>query len=146
MTPEELKALIESDEQALALAKAGSADMCAARCREIAPKLPTKTVLTELSILALYDDPAVGEAVLQQIEAVAAGNPVVARVAKWMLPGTPGVDFGDARIRTLLTAPINAGGLGLSNEQAAPILSSAEVAQSISGADVSTAYPFTGGN
>ena len=39
MTPEALAALIEADPQAKALAKRGDDEGCAARCREIAPKV-----------------------------------------------------------------------------------------------------------
>ena len=142
MTPQELRTLIESDAQALALAKSGAADLCAARCMQVAPKIPASTLLTELSILRVYANPADGEAVLQQFETVAASNPVVARVLKWIRPGAPGVDFGDVRVRAMLTLAVNQGGIGLTNVQAAPLLAAAEVSQSISGSDVSTAYPF----
>ena len=142
MTPQELRTLIESDAQALALAKSGAADLCAARCMQVAPKIPASTLLTELSILRVYANPADGEAVLQQFETVAASNPVVARVLKWIRPGAPGVDFGDVRVRAMLTLAVNQGGIGLTNVQATPLLAAAEVSQSISGSDVSTAYPF----
>lgn len=142
MSPQELKALIESDAEATQLASTGAADLCAARCRDIAPKVTREHRLTELSILSLYSDPANAETVLQTIENVAKANPVVNRVLKWLQPGAPGVDVGDARVRALLTAPVQAGGVGLSQELARPMLAAAEVAPEISGADVSTAWPF----
>ena len=52
----------------------------------------------------------------------------------------PGVDFGDARVRAMLTTQAQSGGLGLSAEQAAPILAAAEVAPQISGSDITTAW------
>ena len=73
---------------------------------------------------------------------IAKGNPVVNRVLKWLQPGAPGIDIGDARVRGLLVAPVGLGGVGLSRELARPLLASAEVAPEISGADVSTAWPF----
>jgi len=142
MIPQDLRTLIESDIQALALAQAGAADQCATRCMVIAPKVLTSTYMTELSVMAIYPDATTGEVVLQQIEAVAAQNPIVARVAKWMLPGAPGIDFADARVRAIWTLPIASGGIGLTQAQAAPLLAAAEIAPSISGADVETAYPF----
>ena len=142
MTPQALRTLIESDPQALALAQSGAADLCAARCMQVTPKIPTSILLTELSILRVYANPADGEAVLQQFETVANSNPVVARVLKWIRPGAPGVDFGDARVRSMLTLPVNQGGIGLTSIQAAPLLAAAEVPQSINGSEVSTAYPF----
>jgi len=142
MTPQELRTLIESDAQALALAQSGAADQCAIRCMAIAPRVLTPTRITELGVMAVYPDGTTGEAVLQQIEAVAAQNPIVARVAKWMLPGAIGIDFADARVRAIWTLPVASGGIGLTEAQAAPLLAAAEIAPSISGADVQTAYPF----
>ncbi len=142
MTVEDLKKLIESDAEAKALAEAGAADVCAARCRAIAPKLTQLTRVTELTILSLYSNPADAETVLQTIEAVAESNPVVNRVLKWLQPGAPGIDIGDSRVRQLLVAPVQSGGVGLSAELARPLLAAAEVEPQISGADVSTAWPF----
>jgi hypothetical protein len=142
MSPEELRALIESDAEALQLASTGAADMCAARCRAIAPKVTQQTMISELSILNLYANPTDAVTVLQTIEAVAKANPVVGYVLKWLQPGAPGIDIGDARVRQLLVAPLQAGGVGLSEELARPLLAAAEVEPQISGADVSTAWPF----
>lgn len=142
MTPEQLRALIESDAQAKALAETGAADLCAARCRSIAPKVTQETRLTELSILSLYGNPLDGETVMQTIETVADTNPVVRRILKWLQPNAPGVDMGDARVRQLLVTPVASGGVGLSPILAAPMLAAAEVEPQISGADVSTAWPF----
>lgn len=126
MIPAELKTLIESDSEANAAATANRWRDCALRASEIAPALLRESLLTELSILRLSDDPAAAEAVLQQIEAVSQGNPVVARVLKWMQPGAAGLNFGDARVRAMLTMPINQGGCGLTIEQASPLLEAAE--------------------
>jgi hypothetical protein len=142
MSPEELRALIESDTEALRLASTGAADLCAARCRQIATKVQRPTMVTELSILNLYPNPADAETVLQTIETVAGVNPIVKRALKWLQPGAPGLDIGDARTRSLLTLPIEAGGIGLSQELAGPLLGAADHEPEISGADVSTAYPF----
>lgn len=144
MTVEELRALIESDAEARALAESGAADLCAARCRAIAPKVTQQTRATELTILSLYANSADAVLVLQTIETVAQSNPVVAYVLKWLQPGAPGIDIGDARVRQLLVAPMQSGGVGLSAELAAPLLAAAEVEPQISGSDVSTAWPFTG--
>lgn len=145
MTPQELRALIESDPQALALASTGAADLCAIRCMEIAPKVVTEKRLGDINIVGLYANPADGEAVCQQIELVAASNPVVKRAWAWSKPGAPGIDVGNATVRAMLTMPIESGGVGLTQQQAVPILSAAEVAPSITGADVTTAYPYPEG-
>ena len=142
MSPEELKSLIESDTEALRLASTGAADLCAARCRQIATKVTTSLMATELTILNLYPNPEDAETALQTIEAVGKANPIVGRVLKWLQPGAPGIDLGDARVRGLLVAPVQAGGVGLTAELARPLLAAAEVEPQISGADVSTAYPF----
>jgi hypothetical protein len=126
MTPAELKTLIESDSEAQSAATANRWRDCADRASEIAPALLRESLLTELSILRLSDDPAAAESVLQQIEAVSEGNPVVARVLKWMQPGAPGLNFGDTRVRAMLTMPIDQGGCGLTSEQASPLLAVAE--------------------
>jgi hypothetical protein len=142
MSPEELKSLIESDAEALRLASTGAADLCAARCREIAPKETRETLLTELSILRLSADPTTAETILQTLEAIAEHNPLIKRVLKWMQPGAPGLDFGNPVVRAMLTMPVQSGGVGLTAEQARPLLAAAEVEPNISGADVSTAWPF----
>ena len=144
MTPDELKTLIASDAEATRLANSGAADLCAARCKAIAPHVPVETRLTELSILNIYTDPEDAEAVLSQVETVSNANPVVRRVLKWLQPGAPGVDFGDARVRSLLTAPVSRGGIGLTDKQAAPLLQASSAPPTITGEDVSTAWPYTG--
>jgi hypothetical protein len=142
MSPTELRALIESDSEALALARSGAADLCAARCVVIAPKVVEPKRLGDINIVQLYADPAVGETVCQTIEAVAQSNPVVKRAWRWAEPGKPGLDVGDLRVRAMLTLPVEQGGVGLTQQQAAPILACAEVSPVITGADVSTAYPY----
>ena len=140
MTPEELKQLIQSDQQAAAFATAGNDEACAARCSQIAPKAIHSTRMTDLGILSLFPNPSDGEAVCQQIEAVAKTNPIVARAWKWALPPNEGIDVGNAKVRQLLTLPVASGGVGLSPQQAAPILAVAESTQTITAADVAVAW------
>ncbi len=107
MTSEELRALIASDatgeSSAKALADAGNWSGCAARCMEIAPKIPRPgTLIGELGILALFSNPVDGETVLQKLEAVAGSNPVVARAVKWIQPNAPGIDLGHPSTRAML--------------------------------------------
>ena len=145
MTTAELTALIQGDATALQLAQAGSDDACASRCREIADPVPYQRFITELTILSLYDDPTAAEAVMVKIETVAQSNPVVARVLKWLQPSAPGIDAGDARVRTLLTASTAQGGIGLTTEQAQPILDCAAQQQNITGRDVAACGLFNPG-
>lgn len=140
MTNEQLKTLILSDAQATAFCESQNFRAAAARCGAIAPKITKEVRATELTLLWLYASPAAAEAVLQQIESVAVANPVVARVVKWLQPGAPGIDLGDARVRFLLTLPIQDGGIGLTEEQAAPLLAVAEQSQEFTPTQVREAY------
>jgi len=136
MTDQELKDLIIGDTTAKQLARSGADDRCAERCREIAPAETTEFRATELTILSLYADPADAEAVLGQIETVANANSVVKRILKWLQPGAPGVDLGDARVRALLVAPVAQGGVGLTDERAKPLLDAATKKPNITGSMV----------
>ena len=145
MTTAELFALIQSDPTALALAKAGNDEECAARLRTIAAPVYSEAMLTELSFYGLYADPADAETVLKTIETVAASNPFVARLIKWLQPGAPGVNFGDPRIKAALTAPVVSGGLGLSPDLAAPLLALGVLPPAITAADVDAVRAEHGG-
>jgi len=107
MTPQELKALIDSDSQAASFAEVGNDRSCAKRCIEIAPKISTLKTLTERG---LYSELGASraEAILQKMEAFAAGSqamsPVVARVLRWLEPKNGGLDFGDPQTLQLVEA------------------------------------------
>lgn len=137
----ELKTLIAGDPQARAYAEAGNDESCAARCRSIAPPIIVSCKVADINIVGMYDDPADGEAVCQQIEAVAQANPIVKRALKWIVEtSSPGLDLGEPKIRHLLTLPIASGGVGLTSEQAAPLLKAAERQPYITAADVAVAW------
>lgn len=140
MTPSELKSLIESDADATALANAGNDEACAARCSVIAPKLLVSTRLGDINIVSLFANPVDGETVCQTIEAVAEQNPVVKRAWRWAAPGAPGIDVGDVKVRAMLIAPTNLGGVGLTEAQAAPILAAAEQQQRFTAAQIGEAW------
>jgi len=143
MSPTELRALIESDTQALALARSGAADLCAARCVVIAPKVRSSKTLTERG---LYQElgPAVAETILQKLEAYSlAGadySAIVKRFLKWLEPANQGVDFG-LQSTMDMAGLLYQGGL-LAVEEYTAIDGLSKVAPTITGADVSTAYPF----
>lgn len=142
MTPAELKVLIDSDQTATELAAIGNDTACAERCTVIATPIISELRLSEIGILSLYSDPSIGESVLAQIDNVAKTNPIVARIAKFIGPNVhPSclVDWSVASIRSALTLPVEAGGLGLTDVQADPILKAAEKPQPISTNDVSAA-------
>ena len=146
MTPAELRALIESDPQALQLAQAGAADVCAKRCMEIAPKVRVSTMGTER---LLYEKlgALVGETILAKLEAFSATQdqmaPLVKRVLGWLKPSNGGTDWGSQELITM------AGALKLKDVITADELIGIEslslVTPTITGADVTTAYPFPGG-
>jgi hypothetical protein len=141
MNPIELKALIQSDPQARAYVEAGNDESCAARCRSIAPPTIVSYKIADINIVGMFDNPADGEAVCQQIEAVAEVNPIVRRAVKWILEtSSPGLDLGEPKIRHLLTLPISSGGVGLTAEQAAPLLRAAERQPNITAADIAVAW------
>lgn len=134
MTPAELKSLIDSDTTAAALFAAGNDSACAVRCSEIAPKVTRETRLSRMGILSLYANPADGYTVLATIDAVAQGNPIIAEIRSFMGPGVhPSClpDWSIASIRAALTVAVEAGGLGLTAELAAPILAAVEFPQTI---------------
>ena len=141
MTPEQLKSLILSDSIAKAAAEAGDDETCAARCRLIAPPVLVSCKVADINIVGMYANPADGEAVCQQIEAVAQANPIVRRALKWIVEtSSPGLDLGEPKIRHLLTLPIASGGVGLTAEQAAPLLRAAERQPDITAAQVAIAW------
>lgn len=145
MTTAELETLIRGDATALQLATDGSDDACAKRCMEIAAKVTYQRFITELTILSLYADPTDAETVMQKIETVAQSNPVIARVLKWLQPSAPGIDAGDSRVRAMLTASTVDGGIGLTTEQAQPILDCASKPPTITGRDVAACGLFNPG-
>lgn len=141
MSPHELKLLIESDAIAKAAAEAGDDETCAARCRSIAPPILVPFKVVDINIVGLFANPADGEAVVQQIEAVAQANPIIHRALKWIVEtSSPGLDLGSTKIRHLLTLPIASGGVGLTAEQAAPLLRAAERQPDITAAQVAIAW------
>jgi len=139
MTPQELRAIIDADTTALALMQLGQDQACADRCVEIMAPTINGVYLTELSIVALYANPTDAETVMQIIDQASETNPLVKRVAAWTKPGAPGINFGDPRIRAMLTTPQQQGGVGLTAEQAAPLLKAAEQSVVVTALDVSNA-------
>lgn len=141
MTPSELRALIADDPIARAAVEAGDDETAAARCRSIAPPVLVPFKVVDINIVGLFANPADGEAVVQQIEAVAQANPIVHRALKWIVEtSSPGLDLGEPKIRHLLTLPIASGGVGLTAEQAAPLLRAAERQPDITAAQVAIAW------
>jgi hypothetical protein len=143
MSPVELRALIESDAEALALARSGAADLCAARCVVIAPKIRASKVLTERGLYANLG-PAIAETILQKLEGYAeAGqeySALVKRFLKWLEPSNDGVDFG-LQDTLDMAGLLYQGGL-LTLEEYTAIDGLSKVAPTITGAEVSTAYPY----
>lgn len=138
MTPQQLKALIDSDSTAAALAAAKNDFACAERCMEITQKVLKPLPLSELGLLALYEsDPILGETVLQTIEGVAEQNPIVRRVFKFASEKSNNLpDWGSASIRATLTRPVVENGIGLTEAQAGPILRAAEQTPTITALEV----------
>lgn len=140
ITESELQRLIAGDPVAADLFRRGQFADCATRCREIAPKVYAPAKLSRIGILGLYvSAPHVAVAILEAIEAAAADNRLFREVYAFMAPGTPVEqlpDFGLPPIRAALTAPQALGGIGLTGEQAAPLLAAGEQADTITALDV----------
>lgn len=142
MTPQEIRTEILASQELRALIESGQDATIAARLTEDMPGKIVPLRISELGLLALYANPADGEAVLQTIEQVAAGNPIIKRVLKFMQPGVPEnslPDFSLPGVRLALKTPIVAGGLGLSDALAQPLLDAMEVADNVSANEVSAA-------
>ena len=103
MTPEALKTLIESDQQATALINAGNDWDCAIRCSQIAPKIRVSLLLTERG---LYNrlGPMAAETLLQKLlQYTGSYTSLVHRVLSWLKPSEGGSDFGDPAMITFLS-------------------------------------------
>jgi hypothetical protein len=104
MDPHVLKALIESDTQAIALAEAGDFFACAARCMVIAEKVRSEKILTERGLLDELGQ-VMGETILQNLKAVAISQHPLAstlsRFLTWLVPANGGADFGSPKLLAL---------------------------------------------
>lgn len=129
----DLKQLIESDPQAKALAQIGDDAGCAKRCTEIAPMLPKELKLSFARLLSLYQhDTALGMLIINKLRQIAVHNPLVAELLPFMAAtadATGWPDFSLPPIRQTLVTPEEQGGIGLTLEQAAPILAAGEQPQ-----------------
>jgi hypothetical protein len=134
-----LRQLIKLDEQATALFQQGRYGDCAVRCVELAPKVPKPLQISKLGIIAIYShDPAMAAQVLAALESAAKVNPIISVMVSFMGPGNPESslpDFGDPNVRAALTAPQPVG-LGLTPQQAAPLLAAGEQPDTITGQNV----------
>ena len=139
LSPSDLLALIHSDSLALEHFNLAQDAACATRCSSIAPKLQKELRLSELGILNLYQsDLQTGILILERIKDVAPQNKLVEKIKAFMQPGTNPESYPDlsnAQIRIALTADIPYG-LGLTIDQARPILEAGEQMQIISPVEV----------
>jgi hypothetical protein len=136
MTPEALKALIDSDEHATQLASVGDDANCAVRCMEIADLVNMN--IEQLTDRGLYKSlgPLVAETILQKLEGYAVAgqthSTIIKRFLKWLEPNNGGVDFGDPGVLTLIDG-LTVGGLFTTEENTA--LKSLSLRQPIINAD-----------
>ena len=146
MTPEELKALIQSDAQALSLAQSGNDEACAVRCSEIAPQTRAATMLTERG---LYDrlGALVAETILQKLDAFAKTAdqmaPMVRRVLVWLQPVNGGADVGATELLVMVGALKLKGVLTADEAMAIDALSL--IPQTVTAAEVAVAFRQTEG-
>jgi len=139
VAPQELKALIKSDPQATEAYSERRFGDCAVRCAEIAPKVPKTLRLSKIGILDVYrEDRSTGHLILKRLAQLATTNPDAALMLEFMGPGNPESsypDFSIPEIRAALTAP-SPYGLGLTPQQAAPLLAAGEQPDTITGLDI----------
>jgi len=134
-----LRQLIANDQQAAAALAEGRYGDCAVRCCEIAPRVPRSLPLSFMGIIAVYrDDLAVGGEVIAALYTVASVNPIIGLMVSFMTreaaeDARP--DFGDPSIRAALTAA-QPHGLGLTPQQAAPLLVAGQQPDTITGRDI----------
>lgn len=133
MKPEELLNLIKSDSIATALIEKADDFMCAERCSLIAPKIRKELFISRLGILELYShNPMLGISVLNKIDNAAINNPIVKEIVSFMKPESFSLpDFSLNSIRNALIAPLDMGGVGLTYEEAFPILEAGVQSQEI---------------
>jgi hypothetical protein len=142
MTPQradQIRSLIANDPIAKSLFDNGRYGDCAVRLCEIATPITRSLTLSKMGIVAVYrDNPMLAMQVLAALESASKVNPIIAVMLAFMGPGNPEnsyPDFGDPIIRDALTAP-QPQGLGLTSQQAAPLLAAGEQADTISGLEV----------
>lgn len=140
MTPQELKVLIESDTEANQCWKDRRDAACANRCAVIAPLVYKECRLRWNRLVALYSSLAIAAAVKAKIEAAAALSPIVMEIAKSLEASSQDpCDIGHQAVRALLTTPVNSGGIGLTTDEAAPLLAAGRQAQTFTTDDVQQA-------
>lgn len=112
---ETLRGLVESNSELALLARGGNGvpaddNAAAVLASTLMPAAVTEGQrYTELGIITAFANPADGEAVLQTLEAAAESNPLLARMLRWLAPGMPGLDFGNAGLRAAINAYCGAG-------------------------------------
>jgi hypothetical protein len=140
MTPNELKTLIESDAEASQCWADRRDAACAARCSVIAPVIYREARLRWNRIAALYSDLGTAANVRAKIEAAALTNPLVADIADSLKASSQDpCDLGHPTVRALLTLSTNHGGIGLTQQEAAPLLAVGTQRQAFSTDDVQQA-------
>ena len=142
MTPQEIRSEILASSELRSWIEQGRDEDVAKHLTDTMPGKIVSLKISELGLLSLYSDPMAGETVLQTIEAVAQGNPIIKRVLKFMQPGVPESslpDFSLPGVRLALTTPVEQGGLGLTAELAAPLINAMTVPDAVSSHEVSDA-------
>ena len=142
MTPQradQIRSLIANDPIAKSLFDDGRYGDCAVRLSAIALPITRSLPLSKMGIVAVYrDNPMLAMQVLAALESASKVNPIIAVMLAFMGPGNPEnsyPDFGDPSIRAALTAP-QPHGLGLTPQQAAPLLAAGQQPDTITGRDI----------
>jgi hypothetical protein len=137
MTNEQLLSLIQSDKQAMKLARSGADDMCAARVREIAPKELTNQSWSYRSLSAVLDLQTMARLIATVDAFIAAGDPLsplVNEIRNYLR--ADGIDLSNANTRYMLGAWADNEQLPLSTSDLAAIIEAVSVAPQINSIDI----------
>ena len=124
MDADKLRGIIQADDQALTHYMARRFADCAVRVNAIAPPKPRYCPLSRLGIIALHSaNGNLAKTFLEKLDAASQVNPIISEVVQFMKAESRELpDFGLEEIRQALMAPVSFQGVGLTDEEVAPIL------------------------
>lgn len=140
MDAEKLRAVIQADDQALAYYRDRRFADCAVHVNAIAPTKPKYCPLSRLGVIALHrSNGNLAKTFLEKLDAAAKVNPIIAEVVQFMKAEARELpDFGIEEIRQALLAPVSFNGVGLTAEEAAPILAAGVEADTTTPLEIET--------
>jgi len=137
MTPQQLLSLIESDPQALALARSGADDLCAARVRVIAPKELSGDLWSYRGLGSVTSMAIMARLIATVNAFIAAGDPLSPLVdeMRYYLR-TDGIDMSHASTQAMLAGWAAHEQLPLTADDVQAINAAVSIVPTISGGDI----------